>query len=94
MFEAGGSSESYSEETESHNDSSELKEHKYTTLDSVLADEVTLKLREYPNTTVFGVGDYVLEGDYNSFKTVIPKEMLTSKMLEFFNYSGYIPAED
>jgi len=73
---------------------SETKDHKYTKLDSFLADEITLKLREYPNTKVLGVGDNVMESNYNSYKVVIPKEMLTSRMLEFLNSDDYVPAKD
>jgi putative ABC transport system permease protein len=82
------------EETKPAKGGNETKEHKYTTLDSILADEITLKLREYPNTNVFCVGDDVLEGDYNSYKTAIPKEMLTSKMLEFLTAYDYLSGGD
>ena len=76
------------------NNSSETIEQKYYTLNSVLADEITQKLCQYPNTTVFGVGDDVVEGDYNSYKTVIPKDMLSSKMKEFLDSNGYVPTRD
>jgi len=82
------------EEAKPDNGSNESKEHEYATLNSAIADQITVKFREYPNTSVFGVGDDVLEGDYNSYKTVIPKEILTSKMLEIFNSNGYVPAGD
>lgn len=82
------------EETKLDYGRSEKTEHEYTTLNSVLADEITRKLREYPNTTVFGMGDDVVEGGYNSYKTVISEEMLSSKMIEFFNSNGYAPTRD
>lgn len=68
-------------------------EQTYHTLNSVLADEVTQKFREYPNTTVFGVGDNLRDEDH-SYKTVIPKEMLTSKMKEFLDSNGGVPVGD
>lgn len=81
------------EEAALDNDRGEACEHKYNTLDSILADEITRKFREYPNTTVFGVGDNVRDG-YNSYSTVMPEEMLTSKMTEYLESNAYVPAGD
>lgn len=78
----------------SKSDSSESKEQGIHTLDSVLANKITSKFLEYPNTTVFGVGDDVLEGAYNSYKTAIPKDLLTSEMLEYFNSNQYVPDDN
>lgn len=74
-------------------DRGETREQKYNTLDSILADEITKKLRDYPNTTVFGVGDDVRDG-YNSYSTVMPEEMLTSKMTEYLESNAYVPVGD
>lgn len=81
-------------ETKHDSTGGDTAEHKYITINSVLADEITLKLREYPNTTVFGVRDDVLEGNLISYETVIPEEMLTSRMTEIFSSGGYVPGRD
>ena len=73
------------DKSENDRESSENNVQKYSKLSSDIADEITLKFREYPGTTVFGVGDDVLKGGFNSYKTVIPEEVLTNEMLEFFN---------
>lgn len=79
------------DKSENDRESSENNVQKYSKLSSDIADEITLKFREYPGTTVFGVGDDVLKGGFNSYKTVIPEEVLTNEMLEFFNSNEYFP---
>jgi putative ABC transport system permease protein len=81
------------EEAAPDKDSGEASEHQYNTLDSTLADEITQKLREYPNATVFGVGDNVRDS-YNSYSTVMPEEALTSKMKEYLESNAYVPVGD
>jgi len=65
---------------DNHNSESELR---YNTLDSILANEITVRFRQYPKTTVFGVGDDVLEEDNDSFRTVISEEVFIPEMLRF-----------
>ena len=44
-----------------------------------IANAVTEQLRDFPDTTVFGVGS-----NHNSYIVYVPREMLTSNMLRFF----------
>ena len=56
----------------------ELIERRYSTLDSGLAEDVAERMREYPNTTVIGVGS-----DNSSYQSFIPREMISPRLLEF-----------
>jgi putative ABC transport system permease protein len=58
------------------------------TIASGMADEITKKMLEYPNTTVFGVGD-----DYNSYSTVIPIEMFTPSAAKYLDSGKYAYCE-
>jgi putative ABC transport system permease protein len=48
-------------------------------IDSGFADKVTERLREYENTTVFGVGD-----DMETYTAVVPKEAISAQMSEAY----------
>ena len=54
---------------------------KFETLSSEDAEIITERLREFPNTTVFGAGD---NGGTWAFSAPIPREMLTQKYYEWF----------
>ena len=54
-----------------------ITRRRYTAINSGLANEITEKLREYPDVAVFGAG-----ADYHSYVAYIPAEMLTQKMYE------------
>jgi len=72
---------------DNHNSESELR---YNTLDSILANEITVRFRQYPKTTVFGVGDDVLEEDNDSFRTVISEEVFIPEMLEVLDAKNIV----
>ena len=53
---------------------------RYIPLTTVLANQVTAKLRAYPDTSVFGVGS-----NYAMYSTTVPADMLTPKMAQILN---------
>jgi len=55
-----------------------LRERETYPLEFAKAEQITAKFREYPDTSVFGIGS-----DYFVYSTVLPKEMLSSKMIEY-----------
>ncbi|MCL2004475.1 MAG: ABC transporter permease [Oscillospiraceae bacterium] len=57
---------------------------KYTALDSDMADNITEKLREFPDVTVYGIGS----GSFLHSAT-IPPEMLTPPMERYLVSQGY-----
>ncbi|MCL2704131.1 MAG: FtsX-like permease family protein [Defluviitaleaceae bacterium] len=58
----------------------ELIERKYVAVNSVLAGEITEKMREFPDTDVFGAG-----ADYHSYRALVPIEMLNSRTREILD---------
>ncbi|MCL2665213.1 MAG: ABC transporter permease [Defluviitaleaceae bacterium] len=50
-------------------------------VNSSLADEITSKLREYPETSVYGAGS-----DIHSYMTYIPVEMLSARSKEIYSH--------
>jgi len=60
-------------------DDGEIIERRYETLDSNLANEITERMREFPDTQVFGLGR-----DIHTFRAQFPRDMLTSTMAEIF----------
>ncbi|MDR1003121.1 MAG: ABC transporter permease [Oscillospiraceae bacterium] len=62
-------------------ESNEITDWQTDTIESSLANDITEKLREYPNTEIFGAGSDDF-GGFTMYYTVLPKEMLTAKMQE------------
>ena len=56
-------------------------------IDSDYANDVTARLREYPDTDVFGVGD-----DMETYVALIPREMLSSRLPQAVFYPEEKPA--
>ena len=54
----------------------------YETISSDTAEAITARLREFPDTTVFGVGN---NGSTWAFAVPVPQEMLTRKYYEWFS---------
>jgi len=73
-----------------YGDNNEILEQRFATIDSETANQVTERLRRYPDATVFGVGvENIL------YTANIPVDMITPKMLETLgeepsSASGYI----
>jgi putative ABC transport system permease protein len=50
-------------------------------INSEVADTITERLRKYEDTTIFGAGV-----DMNTYRAIVPKEMISPEMLEAFFY--------
>jgi len=59
-------------------------ERKFDPIDNSIADSVTARLREFPDTTVFGVGQ-----DIHSFSANVPVELLTPRMQNHLRLQYY-----
>ena len=55
----------------------------FNPIDSELGNELTLKLKEYDKSDILGMG-----GDLNTYYTVMPREYLTSPMVEALEQEG------
>jgi len=84
--EANAVAEFYTSNHVSWSDEGEVIERRYTSLESDAANEITQKLREFPDTEIIGVGN-----DIHSFRAAVPEEMLTPKMYELL--SPHFPPE-
>ena len=60
-----------------YGDNGEISELKYASISGDLGNQITRQLREFHDTTVYGIGYH-----QGSYSTVLPSEMLTPKMRE------------
>ncbi len=67
----------------SFSDEREAVDFTYNPIESDTADEITTRLREFPNTNLIGVG-----GFYHASSATLPENMITPEMLEVMGNRG------
>jgi putative ABC transport system permease protein len=65
-------------------DDGTILERRNTTVNSGLANDIAVKMREFENTALFGVGV-----DNNTFRAPVPPEMFTPRHLELYGLAGH-----